>query len=84
MPKPNYTIRKNCLSLSLNPNAIHILEQNMNKVNWYLLSRNPNAIYLLEQNIDKIDWINLSKNPNTIINTTYNISVQYSDMWDVD
>ena len=40
--------------LSRNPNAIHLLEQNMDKINWWYLSKNPNAIHLLEQNIDKI------------------------------
>ena len=30
--------------LSTNPNAIHLLEQNMNRINWYNLSSNPNAI----------------------------------------
>ena len=36
--------------LSLNPNAIHLLEQNLNKINWGHLSKNPNAINLLEKN----------------------------------
>ena len=52
--------------LSGNPNAIHLLEQNMDKINWYELSTNPNAIHLLEQNMDKIDWDALSRNPNAI------------------
>ena len=52
--------------LSLNPNAIHLLEQNIDKINWHSLSLNPNAIYLLEQNMDKIDWLYLSFNPNAI------------------
>jgi len=30
--------------LSMNPNAIPILEQNLIKVNWYYLSQNPNII----------------------------------------
>jgi hydroxymethylpyrimidine pyrophosphatase-like HAD family hydrolase len=54
------------MSLSKNPNAIHLLEQNMDKIDWYNLSKNPNAIYLLEQNIDKIYWTYLSENPNAI------------------
>ena len=33
----------NWLSLSENPNAIHLLEQNICKINWYMLSGNPNA-----------------------------------------
>jgi hypothetical protein len=38
--------------LSMNPNAIHLLEQNLDKVHWALLSMNPNAIPLLS----KIDY----------------------------
>ena len=49
--------------LSRNPNAIHLLEQNLDKVDWCNLSRNPNAIHLLEQNLDKIYWGMLSYNP---------------------
>ena len=52
--------------LSRNPNAIPILEQNLDKIDWYYLSANPNAIYLLEQNPDKIYWTRLSANPNAI------------------
>jgi hypothetical protein len=36
-------------SLSINPNAIHILENNIDKINWNYLSYNPNAIHILEQ-----------------------------------
>jgi hypothetical protein len=35
--------------LSCNPNAIHLLEANPDKINWNILSRNPNAIHLLEK-----------------------------------
>ena len=31
-------------TLSRNPNAIHLLEQNLDKINWTGLSRNENAI----------------------------------------
>ena len=41
----------------------YILEQNLDKIDWYKLSENINAIHLLEQNLDKIDWILLSWNP---------------------
>jgi len=41
--------------LSANPNAIHILEKNMDKINWQQLSANPNAIHILEKNMDKVD-----------------------------
>ena len=37
----------NWSSLSANPNAIPILEKNLNKINWRSISRNPNAIHLL-------------------------------------
>ena len=30
--------------LSLNPNAIHILERNLSKLNWVYLTTNPNAV----------------------------------------
>jgi hypothetical protein len=58
--------------LSENPNAIHLLEQNRdkiswwNKIDWIMLSSNPNAIHLLEQNVYKIDWEMLSENPSAI------------------
>ena len=32
--------------LPSNPNAIHLLEQNIDKINWNVLSSNPNAIHL--------------------------------------
>jgi hypothetical protein len=37
--------------LSMNPNAIHLLDQNPEKIDWEYLSRNPNpnAIHLFEQ-----------------------------------
>jgi hypothetical protein len=40
--------------LSENPNAIQLLEQNPDKINWEYLSNNPNAIHYLEQNPDKL------------------------------
>jgi hypothetical protein len=52
--------------LSKNPNAIPILEQNIDKINWIELSLNPNAIHLLEKNLDKVYWSLLSRNPNAI------------------
>ena len=41
------------ISLSNNPNAISLLEKNLDKINWKLLSCNPNAISILEKNLDK-------------------------------
>ena len=52
--------------LSANPNAIHIIEKNLDKIGWRRLSLNPNAIPILEKNLDKIDWRILSENPNAI------------------
>ena len=52
--------------LSSNPNAIHLLEKNLDKVDWCWLSGNPNAIHILEKNLDKINWEMLSMNPNAI------------------
>jgi hypothetical protein len=56
----------NWFILSYNPNAIPILEKNIDKVDWRNLSYNPNAVHLLEKNLDKVDWWNLSYNPNAI------------------
>ena len=50
----------NCFFL----NAIELLKENPNKIDWDLLSSNPNAIELLKENPDKIDWRQLSSNPN--------------------
>ena len=50
--------------LSRNPKAIHLLEQNPDKINWKGLSLNPKAIHLLEHNIDKIVWSKLCQNKN--------------------
>jgi hypothetical protein len=52
--------------LSVNENAIHLLEQNQEKINWDMLSLNKNAIHLLQQNQDKINWNRLSENENAI------------------
>ena len=56
--------------LSINKNAINMLEKNQDKINWKYLSLNENAITLLKNNFDKIDWVNLSQNPNSIKLTT--------------
>jgi len=52
--------------LCANPSAIHLLEANLDKINWALLSENPAAIHLLEANPEKIVWNHLSKNPAAI------------------
>jgi hypothetical protein len=56
----------NWANLSGNQNAIHLLEQHLDKVDWFWLSGNPNAIHILEKNLDKVDWFELSRNPNAI------------------
>ena len=53
----------NFTCLSLNSNALDLLEQHFNEIFWYNLSLNSDAIHLLEQNLDKIHWSYLSKNP---------------------
>jgi len=52
--------------ISANPNAIHLLEQNIDKIYWTYLSCNLSAIHLLEKNRDKINLFYLSKNSNAI------------------
>ena len=68
MVKPIYIIHpKVCwYGLSLNLNAIHLLEQNLRRVYWNPLSRKTHAIYILKENLDKVDWFWLSRNPNAI------------------
>ena len=51
---------------SENKNAILILEQNIDKINWRALSGNINAISILEKNIHNINWFALSGNINAI------------------
>ena len=57
-------------SLSVNNNAIDLLEDNQYKINWMNLSRNDNAIHLLEANQDKIEWQHLSITPFSLNNGT--------------
>jgi hypothetical protein len=49
-------VQINWVGLSSNPNAIHMIENNLDKVDWETLSMNPNAIHILENNLDKV-WI---------------------------
>ena len=58
--------RLSWLNLSANPNAIHILEQNKDKIDWYCLSKNSAAIHVLGKNKGKIYWDCLSQNPSAI------------------
>ena len=52
------------LSENPNPNAIDILKNNQDKINWDNLSFNPNTISLLKENKHKIELKYFSKNPN--------------------
>jgi hypothetical protein len=54
--KPKNFINWDKLCRNPNPNAIYILEQHLDKINWANLSENIYAIHLLEKNLDKI-WI---------------------------
>jgi len=48
---------------SVNKNAVHLLEENLDKIDWCLLSFNQNAIHILRDNLEKIDWMCFSTNP---------------------
>ena len=37
-------------------NAIGLLKQNLDKVDWVRLSGNPNAVHVLAQNLDEVNW----------------------------
>ncbi len=54
------------MRLSANPSdeAIELLKEIREKINWFYLSANPNdeAIELLKENPKKIDWEFLSRN----------------------
>ena len=54
--------------MSKNHNAIHILEKNLDKIDWSELSVNPNAIHLLENNLNKVNWHTVWVNPNIFYN----------------
>jgi hypothetical protein len=58
------------LMVSINPNAISILEKKLDEISWNMsfieqafLSSNPGAVHLLEKRLDKIDWATFSANP---------------------
>ena len=48
--------------MSFNPNAMKLLEENPDNIDWINLSRNSNAIHLLEKNKEKIYWEHFSSN----------------------
>ena len=51
--------------LSMNPNAIHLLEKYPEKIYWRELAGNRNAIFLYEKYPEKISW-RLSSNLNAM------------------
>ena len=60
MVKPIYIVnpKVSWANLSRNPNAICLLEQNLDKVDWFWLSQNPNAMHLLA----KLDYMQMHLN----------------------
>ena len=69
LKKEPYRISWYALCTNTNPDAMHLLESNTDKLDdlcWKILSANLNAIKLLEQNTDKINWGFLSGNMNAI------------------
>ena len=61
-PKP-FGLNFKTTFLSSDKNAIKILQNNLDKVDWSNLSSNKNAIELIKNNLDKVDWCNFSRNP---------------------
>ncbi len=53
-------------SLSSNPNAIHILKNNIDKVSWEKISLNPNGAELWELNPEGLNWRLLSSMPEAV------------------
>ena len=68
---------KNTLELKI---LIHILEKNLDKVNWDFLSSNENAISILEKNLDKINWSYISGNKKFIQDKRFNIEQHLDDL----
>ena len=75
--------------LSRNPRALHIIEKNLYKFDWWSLSQNSGAISIIEKNlnnpevISKINWNWLSENPNALHileNYIDNINIDYLAM----
>jgi hypothetical protein len=56
----------NFVSLSCNPNAIHIISQHLDKVSSYGLSMNPNAMDILMQHPELIDNGSIIYNPSAM------------------
>ena len=52
--------------MSKNENAIELLKENQDKIDWYYLSEHSKDIELLKANYNKINWRLLSSNENAI------------------
>ena len=69
----------NWSTLCNNQGAIHLIEENIDKLGdyeWKMLSRNPSALRILEKNIEKINWDEFCSNPNP---ECYHIIRQYPE-----
>jgi len=64
--KTHFNEKFNWKKLSANPNAILLLEQNMDKVDWLHLSMNPYALHILEKTPERIYLSAISQNYNAI------------------
>lgn len=49
--------REHWTNLSANPEAIEILEENVDKIDWYYIPKNPAALHLIKGNEDKIEHL---------------------------
>ena len=62
--------------MSTNPNAIWLLEKNVDKISWYWLLDNPGNVITLFENEDRMDWylFNLGEkeNHNNFFRNTHN------------
>lgn len=54
------------ISANSHPEAVKILEQNKDKIDYMFLSENKNAIHLIEENLSKCNWGHLCWNENAI------------------
>jgi hypothetical protein len=77
--------------LSSNPNAIDLLRQHVDKINWKQLAKNPNAMEILEENyyqqliignttkvLWETIWCILSSNPSIFKIKHYDDDIKYS------
>lgn len=50
------------LSQNPHPAAMEMIEENLDKADWWHLSSNPSAEYIIRRNLDKVDWYQASEN----------------------